>query len=78
MYKNNIVFVKMDNKFSNSFKTTKELFITSPMFFKIFLEQAFKPWKTKCEGIGILVRDDYTYALSFAADQVTRHKMRKT
>jgi len=73
MYKNNVVAVKVGNKIGNNFKTTKGLLqgcSTSPTLFKLFIEQVLTPWKMKCEGMGIPVRDSFLYTLSFADDQV--------
>lgn len=73
LYKCNRVNIKMGNKISGTFRTTKGLLqgcSTSPTLFKIFLEETLKPWKRKCEEMGVPIRDDHLYTLSFADDQV--------
>lgn len=70
---NYIVLVMMRNESPNSFKAIEGLLqgcSTSPTLFQIFLEQALKPLKKKCERMGISVRDDYLYILRFEDDQV--------
>ncbi|KAF2894890.1 hypothetical protein ILUMI_11284 [Ignelater luminosus] len=44
--------------------------LTSPTQFKIYIEETLKLWKRKCEGMGISIREDFIYTLSFADDQV--------
>lgn len=73
IYQNNMVKIKTGQKLSDEFHTTKGLLqgcSTSPTLFKIYLEHTLKKWKQKCGGMGVPVRDDYLYTLSFADDQV--------
>ncbi|XP_030751044.1 uncharacterized protein LOC115878641 [Sitophilus oryzae] len=42
----------------------------SPTLFKIYLEQALKTWKRKCEQMGIPPNDSILYTLCFADDQI--------
>lgn len=73
MYKNNRTAVKMGRKLTSNFETTKGLIqgcSTSPTLFKIFIKHALRIWKIKCKGMGVPVRGNHVYTLSFADDQV--------
>lgn len=74
LYKNTLTKIKVGNKISEGFDTTKGLkqgCCLSPTLFKIYLERALKVWKRKCNGMGIPLNDDTTlYTLCFADDQV--------
>lgn len=73
LYKQNMVSIKTGKRISCSFKTTKGLLQgcpISPTLFKIYLEKTLKNWKRGCEGMGVPVRNEHLYTLSFADDQV--------
>lgn len=73
MYKENEVFLKLGTRVIGNLDTTKRLLQSCSiclMLFKIYLENTLKTWKRKCEGLGILVGNEYLYTLCFADDQL--------
>lgn len=38
---------------------------TSQLLFKILMELTLKPWKWKSEAMGVPIKNDYRYTLSF-------------
>ena len=73
LYKNNTSQVKKGQTVSKGFSINKGLkqgCCLSPTLFKIYLEQALKTWKRKCEQMGILLNDSILYTLCFADDQI--------
>jgi len=73
LYEDVTTKIKMGNKLSNGFTTTKGLkqgCCLSPTLFKIYLEQTLKTWKRKCQNMGISLNDTTLYTLCFADDQI--------
>jgi len=73
LYTDNIAYVKLGNNISKEIKISKGLrqgCCIAPTLFKIYLGEALKNWKIKCERMGIKLNDDMLYSLNFADDQV--------
>lgn len=73
LYKDNTSKIKKGQTLSKGFNINKGLkqgCCLSPTLFKIYLEQALKIWKRKCEQMGIPLNDYVLYTLCFADDQI--------
>ena len=73
IYKDIVSKVKIGNKISNGFKVTKGLkqgCCLSPVLFNIYIDEALRQWKKKCNGMGLTIGDTTLYTLHYADDQV--------
>ncbi|XP_030746803.1 uncharacterized protein LOC115875475 [Sitophilus oryzae] len=73
LYKSNTSQVKKGQTVSKGFSINKDLKqggCLSPTLFKIYLEQALKTWKWKCELMEIPLNDSILYTLCFGDDQI--------
>ena len=69
----NTAQVKIGNKLSHPFNTTKGLCqgcCISPILFKIHKRKALEEWKCKCHRMGIPLENTTLYTLQFADDKV--------
>lgn len=74
LYTNSTTKIRVGKTITEGFNITKGLkqgCCISPTLFKIYLEQALKIWKRKCNGMGIPLNDNTTlFTLCFADDQI--------
>jgi hypothetical protein len=74
MYENNEAHVKVGNKVSTIFRTTKgvkEECGVSPSLFKIYLQSVLYNWNKKCRNMGLAVGDQTIQCYLFVGDEVT-------
>ena len=73
LYSGNISCVKIGNTLSSSFMVDRGLrqgCCLASTLFKIFLTEAIKNWRRKCNSMGIQINNDHLYSLNFADDQI--------
>ena len=74
IYSNNRCQIKIGNRLSQEFGTTKGLLqgcCLSPILFKIYIDVILRDWSRKCNVMGIPMKSQYfLYHLLFADDQV--------
>ena len=73
LYRNSRIKIRIGNKTSEVFITTKNLrqdWCMSQTFFKINIERALKNWKEKCKPMEIYINQIKIFTLQFSGDQV--------
>jgi hypothetical protein len=71
MYENSEEQVKVGNRISTSFRTTKGLkqgCAVSPSLFKIYLESVLYSWNKKCRNMGLPIGDQTIHHHLFFVD----------